>query len=176
MIKNKKAEKAGEAQVDEQPKASFEEAAAAPSELDILKEENAELNDRLVRKIAEFDNYKKRTLKEKDELAVYAKGLCVKELLSVTDNFERGLEAPCQDESYKKGMEMIFNQFTQTLAKLDVTEIDALNKPFDPELHNAINQVEDPAFEDNTVCEVLQKGYMLGEKVIRHAMVVVANP
>lgn len=174
MNKNKKAAKAEDEQLDEQTKTAND--ATEPSELDTVKEQNAELNDRLIRQMAEFDNYKKRTSKEKDELAAYAKGICVKELLSVIDNFERALEVPCQDEGYKKGMEMIFNQFTQTLTKLDVSEIEAFNQPFDPDFHNAINQIEDASFGENTVCQVLQKGYKLGEKVIRHSMVVVANP
>lgn len=135
-----------------------------------------ELNERLLRQMAEFDNYKKRTQKEKEEMGAYARASCVKDFLGVLDNFERALEAQCKDEDYKKGMEMIFAQFEQTLQKLDVTEIAALNEVFNPDYHNAINQIEDESFGENTVCQVLQKGYKMGERVIRHAMVIVANP
>lgn len=147
-----------------------------PSEVEKLKEENDKLNEKILRNFAEFDNYKKRTAKEKEDMMLYSKSLCIKEVLSVVDNFERALEVDCKDEEFKKGMEMIFNQLEETLKKLDVHEIEALNKPFDPDIHNAVNQVEDENFGENTVCEVFQKGYKVGDKVIRHSMVVVANP
>lgn len=147
-----------------------------PDEIETLVAQNAELNERVLRQMAEFDNFKKRTQKEKEEMSVYLKGNCVKEFLEVLDNFERGLAVECKDEEYKKGMEMIFSQFNQTLQKLDVAEIPALNETFNPDFHNAINQVEDESFGENTVCQVMQKGYKIGDKVIRHSMVVVANP
>lgn len=145
-------------------------------EMKKLKEENEELKNKVLRQMAEFDNFKKRTAKEKDELYTYAKTNCVEQILGVIDNFERALETECSDETFKKGVEMIFNQFKDTLSKLGVEEIEALNAPFNPELHNAVNQVEDENFGANTVCQVFQKGYKIGDKVIRHSMVVVANP
>lgn len=146
------------------------------SEIDELKSQNTELNDKLLRHLAEFDNYKKRTHKEKEEMMLYSKSLCIKDILSVVDNFERALEIECKDEEFKKGMEMIFTQLDETLKKLGVCEIESLNQQFNPEIHNAINQVEDENFGENTICQVFQKGYKIGDKVIRHAMVVVANP
>ena len=98
------------------------------------------------------------------------------DFLSVIDNFERALNAETADENYKKGISMIFGQFNDILKKLGVEEIEALNMPFDPNLHHAVNQVEDENFGENTVCQVFQKGYKLNGKVVRCAMVAVANP
>ena len=98
------------------------------------------------------------------------------EVISVIDNFERAVAADCSDENYKKGVEMIYGQFLEVIKKLGVEEIDALGKEFDPNMHNAVSQVEDENFGENTVSQVYQKGYKLGDKVIRCAMVVVANP
>ena len=159
------------------------EQSGAAGELDELKAKNeelvaknAELNDQLLRRAAEFDNYRKRTAKEKEELTGFAKAMCVKQILGVIDNFERALAADCKDPDFKKGMDMIFHQLDEALRKLGVQEIEALNQTFDPEVHNAIKQVQDENFGENTVCQVLQKGYRLEDRVIRHSMVVVANP
>ncbi len=153
-----------------------EETTQEITELEKLQAENSELNEKLLRQFAEFDNYKKRTTKEKEEIASYAKSICLKDILGVVDNFERALSTECKDEEFKKGMDMIFTQFIETLKAQGLEEIEALNQEFNPEFHNAINQVEDENFGENTVCNVFQKGYKLGDKVIRHAMVVVANP
>jgi molecular chaperone GrpE len=158
------------------PETQGGDAAQQPDELELLRQKNAELNDHLLRTMAEFDNYKKRTAKEKQELSSFAKGLCIKEMLGTVDNFERALAAECKDEDFKKGMQMIFDQLSATLKHLGVEEIEALGKSFDPEQHNAIRQVEDETYGANIVCEVLQKGYQMDGKVIRHAMVAVANP
>lgn len=141
-----------------------------------LKRQNGELNDKLLRNYAEFDNYKKRTAKEKEELSGYAKGLCLKQLLEILDNFERALAVECSDAEFQKGVDMIFHQFQDRLRGLGVTEIEAEGTAFDPELHNAVSQVDDENFGDNIVSQVLQKGYLLDGKVLRHAMVIVANP
>jgi len=184
---------AGEQDVPETPEteAPLEEAApetpeteeTAPSECEALQKQvealtaqNAELNDRLLRTAAEYDNFRKRTQKEKGELSSFTKAGCLKEILGVADNFERALSCECKDPDFKKGMDMIFTQLHTCLEKLGAKEIPALNEKFDPELHNAIKQVEDENFGENTVCEVLQKGYRLEDRIIRHAMVVVANP
>lgn len=161
---------------EEKKKSKKEKKAAKADETAKLEEEVQELKDQLLRKTAEFENFRKRTLKEKEEMGVYAKGVCVKELLTPIDNFERALSTQCKDPDFQKGMEMILAQFEKSLTSLGVVEIEAFNAPFDPELHNAIQQVDDPEFEDNTVCQVMQKGYIMGDKVIRHAMVTVANP
>lgn len=147
-----------------------------PSEIEKLIAENKELNDRLLRNLAEFDNYKKRTAKEKEDMMSFSKAVCLKEFLAVVDNFERALNCESKDADYKKGVEMIFNQLSDVMKKLGVSEIEALNKPFDPEYHNAVSQVESEDLGENVVAEVFQKGYMLNDKVLRHAMVVVANP
>lgn len=162
--------------INEEVKEEVNEQPQENEEIKKLKDENEELKNKVLRQMAEFDNYKKRTTKEKDELYTYAKTNCVEQILGVIDNFERALDTECSDETFKKGVEMIFNQFKDTLTKLGVEEIEAMNTTFNPELHNAVNQVEDENFGENTVCQVFQKGYKIGDKVIRHSMVVVANP
>ncbi len=161
-------EAAEEAPAD--PTAALEEKVAA------LEEAAAKDKDRYLRLLAEFDNFRKRSIQEKDAAAANAAAKAALEIISVIDNFERAMDAECSDENYKKGVEMIYNQFTDVIKKLGVEEIDALGKPFDPNLHNAVSHTEDESFGENTVCQVYQKGYKLGDKVIRCAMVVVANP
>ena len=135
-----------------------------------------ELKDQNLRQYAEFDNFRKRTQREKLESYKNATADCVLQFITVLDNLERALDAEKEDSSMKKGVEMIATQFKEVMAKMDVHEINALNQPFDPELHNAVNQVQDENYGENTICQVFQKGYQMGDKVIRHAMVVVANP
>lgn len=154
-----------------------------PSETDVLKEKIEALEkaaaadkDRYLRLLAEYDNFRKRSVQEKLNASADATAKAALEIISVTDNFERAVEAECSDENYKKGVEMIYGQFTEVIRKLGVEEIDALGKEFDPKFHNAVSQIEDEQFGENTVSQVYQKGYKLGDKVIRHAMVVVANP
>ncbi|MEG0615649.1 MAG: nucleotide exchange factor GrpE [Oscillospiraceae bacterium] len=145
-------------------------------ELENLKKEIDKTKENYARVLAEYDNYRKRTSKEKIEAYGDATIEATKEMLPVLDNFERAMLAETTDENFKNGMQMIFNQYFEALTKLGVSEIEAEGKEFDPNFHNAINQVEDENFGENTVCQVMQKGYKLGDKVIRHAMVVVANP
>lgn len=149
-------------------------------EIDIIEltpEQKAlqEANDKYMRLFAEFDNYRKRTAKEKTESYQDAVAKTVLELLPVVDNFERAMAVASADEAFKSGMEKIYQQLCETLKKLGVAEIPAMGEPFDPKVHNAIRQIEDEAFGENTVCEVYQKGYRLGDRIIRHAMVSVAN-
>ncbi|MGN0695891.1 MAG: nucleotide exchange factor GrpE [Oscillospiraceae bacterium] len=145
-------------------------------EIESLKKQLADEQEKYKRLDAEYYNYRNRSLKEKQDAAAEATSRTVSEILSVIDNFERALATETSDEAYKKGVEMIFNQFNDILKKLGVEEIEALNCPFDPNFHHAVNQVEDENFGENTVCNVFQKGYKLGSKVIRCAMVSVANP
>ena len=147
---------------------------AKPSEPS-LQDQLAQQEDRFLRLAAEYDNYRKRTAKEKESLWSEAKADTAVAFLPVYDNLERALKQPTADEAYKKGVEMTMNQLKSVLEKLGITEIDALGKPFDPALHNAVMHVEDENFGENTVAEVFQAGFMLGEKVIRFAMVKVAN-
>ncbi|MBC5788365.1 MULTISPECIES: nucleotide exchange factor GrpE [Clostridiaceae] len=149
---------------------------AADQEMEQLKQQVQELKDQNLRQYAEFDNFRKRTQREKLESYKNATADCVLQFITVLDNLERALDAEKEDSSMKKGVEMIATQFKEVMAKMDVHEINALNQPFDPELHNAVNQVQDENYGENTICQVFQKGYQMGDKVIRHAMVVVANP
>ena len=139
------------------------------------QEPQAAPDDRFLRLAAEYDNYRKRTAKEKEALWAQAKADTAVAFLPVYDNLERALKQETADEAYKQGVEMTMNQLKEVFSKLGITEIDALGKPFDPNLHNAIMHVEDESFGENTVAEVFQAGFMLGEKVIRFAMVKVAN-
>ena len=137
----------------------------------------AEEHDQYLRLAAEYDNYRKRTAKEKESIYADAKIDTIKGMLPVYDNLERGL-AQFKDgdnDPHKRGLEMIFTQFKESLTKLGVTPIDCLGKEFDPERHNAVMHVEDESCGENTVVEVLQQGFMLGEKVLRFAIVKVAN-
>ena len=134
------------------------------------------VKDQFVRLTAEYDNYRKRTTKEKDNIYQDAKGDTIKAFLAVYDNLERAAAAEGGEHSpHKKGLEMIFHQYQDILKKLDVTEIEAKGQPFDPERMEAVMHIEDENFGENEVTQVFQAGFMLGDKVIRHAFVQVAN-
>ena len=136
----------------------------------------AEEQDKYLRLAAEYDNYRKRTAKEKEGIYANAKIDTIQGMLGVYDNLERGIAQYGQEESpHKKGLEMILAQFRESLDKLGVKPMECLGQPFDPEKHNAVMHVEDEAFGENTVAEVLQQGFVLGEKVLRFAIVKVAN-
>lgn len=134
-----------------------------------------EANEKYVRLFAEYDNYRKRTAKEKTETYNFATAKCIENLLPMVDSFERSLEFECGDENFKNGMVMIFNQLKDILAKMDVTEVEALGAEFNPNVHNAISQQEGTDYASGYVCMVYQKGYKLGDKLIRPAMVAVAQ-
>lgn len=140
-----------------------------------LQKELGDLKDQHLRLMAEYDNFKKRTLREKQDLFRVAEFDAILKLLPIFDNLERGLESTTSDENVRKGIEMIYNQGQEVLKKMGIQEIDALGKPFDPELYNAVMHIEDPNEAQNVVTEVLQKGYEKDGKVIRHAMVKVVN-
>ena len=148
----------------------------AAEKLEALQKQNTELSDKLLRQMAEFDNYRKRTTREKEEIGVVAKSKALTEILPVLDNFERAMQTECGDAEFRKGMELIFKSFVDALKKQGVEEIAAEGETFNPDLHYAVTTVEDDSFGPNTVAAVLQKGYRLGDKVLRHAMVSVANP
>ena len=146
--------------------------------MEALAQELSEQKDKFLRLAAEYDNYRKRTAKEKETVYADAKIETITAMLPVYDNLERGLAQYRDEEAdspHRKGLEMIFSQFKESLAKLGVTTIDAVGQPFDPEKHNAVMHVEDENAGENTVVEVLQQGFMLGEKVLRFAIVKVAN-
>lgn len=138
-------------------------------------DELAALNDKYLRLCAEYDNFRKRSQKEKDSLYADIKAETLKKFLPVYDNLVRALDQSTQDEAYRKGVEMIMTQFNATMEKLGVTEIESLGQKFDPALHNAVMHVDDEEKGENEIVEVFQKGFMLGDKVIRFAMVKVAN-
>lgn len=129
--------------------------------------------DQHLRLMAEYQNYRNRTTEEKKKIYGDAKADCVKELLTVADTFDRAIEADCTDETYKKGVEMTYSQLKKAFEKLGIEEVSPLGEEFDPNLHNAIRQVEEGDFEENTVCEVYQKGYKLGDRLVRPAVVAV---
>ena len=135
----------------------------------------AEANDKYLRLAAEYDNYRKRTAKEKENAYGDARADTIKPFLAVYDNLERGIAQYDESDVHRQGLELILRQFGEVLNKLGVTEIEAQGQPFDPARHNAVMHVEDEAAGENTVVEVFQKGFMLGDKVLRFAMVKVAN-
>ena len=132
--------------------------------------------DQFTRLAAEYDNYRKRTAKEKESLYQDAKADTIREFLAVYDNLERAAAAPGgEDDPHKKGLEMIFTQYKELLKKLGVAEIEAQGQPFDPERHEAVMHIDDENFGENQVAQVFQAGFLLGDRVIRHAVVQVAN-
>lgn len=145
------------------------------SELESLKDQVAGQEDKYLRLAAEYDNYRKRTAKEKESLWTDVKADTAGAFLPVYDNLERALKQDTADEAFKKGVEMTMNQLKEVLTKLGITEIPAQGQPFDPKYHNAVMHVEDESLGQNVVAEVFQAGFQCGEKVIRFAMVKVAN-
>lgn len=137
-----------------------------------------DLTDRLKRSMAEFDNYRKRTDKEKSAMYEVGARDVIEKILPVVDNFERGLAAIPEDEKgspFAEGMEKIYKQFMKTLEDMDVKPIEAAGKEFDPNFHNAVMHIEDEALGENIVSQELLKGYMYRDTVVRHSMVQVAN-
>lgn len=145
------------------------------AEVEKLKAELNEVNDRLLRTAAEFDNYKKRTEREKLSVAEYAKANVMKTLLPILDNADRAAAFEAGTEQYNKGIEMIVKELGTLAEKLGLREIGTVGEEFNPEIHEAIMHIEDENFGENTVAEVLQKGYKFGDTVVRPAMVQVAN-
>ena len=192
MAKNDKqnaAENTPEKDVNQTPETPQEETAEVPEEpetftvtreqmekMEGLAKALAAEQDKYLRLAAEYDNYRKRTAKEKENLYADAKIDTVTALLGVYDNLERGIAQYGDEESpHRKGLEMVFNQFKESLKKLGVETMDAVGQPFDPEKHNAVMHIEDESYGENTVVEVLQQGFTLGDKVVRFAIVKVAN-
>lgn len=137
-----------------------------------------ELNDRLVRNMAEFDNFRKRSEKEKSQMFEIGAKSIVEKILPVIDNFERGLGAITEEEkesAFVQGIEQIYKQFTTALEEVGVTPIEAVGKEFNPEFHNAVMHGEDENYGDNIISDEFQKGYMYKESVVRHSMVKVMN-
>lgn len=154
-----------------------EEEATEESELDKLKAEIAEKDDRILRQQAEFQNFRRRTQKEKEDLGNIIKQEVLKSLLPIIDNFERALAAETVDaESLKKGVEMVHSQLIQTLQDKGLKAIETEGQKFDPAFHQAVMRVQNSELDDGTIAAELQRGYMVGDTVIRPSMVqVVAN-
>ena len=183
--------------IEEKPEAQTEEKAGAPKEekKEKAKKEKAEKkkeekaapqedkkpeapqaqSDAYLRLLAEYDNYRKRSQREKDSLYADIKADTLLKFLPVYDNLVRALNQPTEDEAYRKGIEMIMTQFCTTMEKLGVEKIESLGRTFDPTLHNAVMHVDDETKGENEIVEVFQEGFRLGDKVIRFAMVKVAN-
>ena len=144
-------------------------------EKEVLKKSNEELSDKFLRKVAEFDNYRKRTEREKLESVSLGVSSALQGVLPVYDALCLAAENECTDETYKKGVEMTLQTFRNALEKMGVTEMDVLGKPFDPQYHNAVLSDSVEGAESGTVTRVLQRGFMQGDKVLRCAMVAVAE-
>lgn len=145
-------------------------------QMELAAKQLESVKDQFTRLTAEYDNYRKRTTKEKDSIYQDAKADTIREFLAVYDNLERAVATEGDEDSpHKKGLEMIFHQYQDILAKLGVTEIAAKGQTFDPEKHNAVMHIDDESYGENEVAQVFQAGFMMGEKVIRHAIVQVAN-
>ncbi len=167
--KDKDAKKKEKAKTYTLTREQMEAAELAAKQLETVK-------DQYTRLAAEYDNYRKRTAKEKESIYQDAKIDTIQEFLAVYDNLERAVAAEGGDDSpHKKGMEMIFVQYKKILEKLGVTEIEAKGQPFDPNRHNAVMHIDDENLGENVVAQVFQAGFMLGDKVVRHAVVQVAN-
>ena len=144
-------------------------------QIEAQKVQIEETEDRLKRVAAEFDNYKKRSSKEKDGLYNSLVGDIVSNFLPIIDNLEKAVEAETKDEEYRKGIELVLKQFKDVLAARGVTEIEAVGKTFDPEVHEAVSSVQDETKGEKEIVQEYRKGYMIGNRVIRHSMVIVAN-
>ena len=145
-------------------------------QMELAAKQLESVKDQFVRLTAEYDNYRKRTTKEKENIYQDAKADTIEQFLAVYDNLERAAASEGgEDSPHKKGLEMIFQQYKDILKKLGVTEIEAKGAPFDPEKMNAVMHIDDENFGENEVAQVFQAGFLLGDKVIRHAIVQVAN-
>lgn len=146
------------------------------AQIEELEKELAASKEAHIRTLAEYDNYRKRTVKEKEATYGDAKASTITELLPVLDNFDRALSVDSSDfDSYKKGVEMIYQNFTEILKKLGAESFGEKGERFDPNFHNGVMHVEDDSFGENEIAEVFSKGYKLGDRVLRPAMVKVAN-
>lgn len=183
MSKNKQAAPNEEQPIEEQPVEETTEAIVEePSETDALRTElesvQTELaaeKDKNLRLRAEYDNFRKRSVRERDNIYADVKADTLKKLLPIFDNLERALRQETADEAYKKGVEMTMNQFLEALKALGVTPIEAVGQTFNPNEHNAVMHMEDPDKGEGEIVQEFQKGFKMGDRVIRFSMVQVAN-
>lgn len=164
--------------MDKKEARAFKKKAKADKKQDALKEKIEELEDKVKRQMAEFDNFRKRTDKEKAAMFETGAKSVVEKILPVVDNFERGLAALSEEEQkepFAEGMLMIYKQLMTELDSLGVKPIEAVGQEFNPDLHNAVMQVESDEYEEGIIAQELQKGYLYRESVVRHSMVAVAQ-
>ena len=161
--------------VEEKAKNEEHHKGKCKEELQKKQEELEELTDRYKRVMAEFENYKKRSSKERENLYGSILGDVVEAVLPVLDNLENASKVETKDENYKQGVELVLKQFKDVLKSKGVEEIEAIGTTFDPELHEAVSSVQDESKESQEIVQEYRKGYKFGNKVIRHSMVVVAN-
>ena len=173
--KKKQQEQEKQSSMTEENKQNVDEKIEANKKVETLKIQLEETEDRLKRVAAEFDNYKKRSAKEKTELYNSIMADVVSNFLPVIDNLEKAVEVETKDEEYKKGIELVLKQFKDVLSARGVTEIETIGKTFDPELHEAVSSVQDDTKGEKEIVQEYRKGYMIGNRVIRHSMVIVAN-
>ena len=159
----------------EQTLETTEEAVEETVETNPFEEKYNAEHDSLLRLAAEYDNFRKRTIKEKEASYGNGKADAVAKILPVYDNLERALNQPTEDAAYKKGVELTMNELVKILTSLGVEIFGAPGDAFDPNLHNAVMHTEDESLPENTIAQVFQKGFKIGEKVVRFAMVQVAN-
>ena len=163
---------------DKKEKGSKKHAAeleAAKARAEAAEKEAAEAKDRLLRTAAEYENFRKRSAREADQKFNDGVSFAVTQILDILDTLNMAADAPCTDENYKKGVTMTLDKAAKAMEKLNISEIEAMDKEFDPNLMNAVQQVPMEGKESGTVVQVFQKGYKLGDKIIRHATVVVAE-
>ena len=179
VAKDKKKEQGvEEPEILEQEKAAEEVAEAADERDSIIEELNKKLleaNDKYLRTVAEYDNFRKRSQKEKEAIFSDSKTDIIGKFLPVIDNFERAAAAETDLESYKKGIEMTVNQLLDVFKGMGVEAYGAKGEEFDPNIHNGVMHIDDETLGENVISDVYMKGYKLGDKVIRHATVIVAN-
>lgn len=144
-------------------------------ELNKLKEEFNELDDRYKRMFAEFENYKKRSQKEKEGIYGMITGDVVATMLPVMDNLQKAAEAKTEDTGYQEGVKLVYRQFAEGLKSLGLEEIETVGKRFDPEFHEAVSHIQDETKGEQEIVQEYRKGYKIGNKVVRHSMVIVAN-
>lgn len=144
-------------------------------ELEKLREEYNELDDRYKRMFAEFENYKKRSQKEKEGIYGMITGDVVASMLPVMDNLQKAAEAKSEDVGYQEGVKLVYRQFAEALKGLGLEEIETVGKRFDPEFHEAVSHIEDNTKGEQEIVQEYRKGYKIGNKVVRHSMVIVAN-
>lgn len=152
-----------------------EEKKSENRELADTKLELEETTDRLKRIMAEFENYKKRSSKEREMLYNSILGDIIASFLPVIDNLEKAAQAETKDENYKQGLELVLKQFNDVLTKFGVEEIKTVGETFDPEVHDAVSSIQDDTKKEKEIVQEFRKGYKIGSRIIRHAMVVVAN-